>query len=138
MADPNFSWIYLIIFLAIPLSRVIPRLIARRKMQNNSTHQRQFELSSDKYKKIHMEDTRPEIKSEKPLTKDRIILRELNHGANTFEKIQKNTGMDVKELDSVLENLERDGLLKVVQKQGLFGPKTELYTTDEGFKEYRS
>ena len=137
MADPNFSWIYLIIFLAIPLSRVIPRLIARRKIQNNSTSQRQFELSSDKYK-THVEDTRPEIKSEKPLTKDRIVLRELNHGANTFEKIQKNTGMDVKELDSVLENLERDGLLKVVQKQGLFGPKTELYTTDEGFKEFYS
>lgn len=106
-------------------------------MQNNPTRQRQFELSSNKYK-THVEDTRPEIKSEKPLTKDKIVLRELNHGANTFEKIQKNTGMDIKELDSVLENLERDGLLKVVQKQGLFGPKTELYTTDKGFREYHS
>jgi len=36
MADPNFSWIYLIIFLAIPLSRIIPRLISRRKLQKNS------------------------------------------------------------------------------------------------------
>jgi len=30
MADPNFSWIYIVIFLAIPLARIIPRLLAKR------------------------------------------------------------------------------------------------------------
>ena len=73
-----------------------------------------------------------------PLTNDKRILRELNLGVNTFEKIQKNTRLDVKTLDSVLGDLERDGLMRVVQKQGMFGPKTELYPTDKGFKEYYS
>ncbi len=130
MADPNFSWIYLVIFLAIPLARIIPRIIARRKMQNNPTQQREFESKFDVYRKPQME-TSPEIKEEN-LKKDKIVLRELNRGVNTFEAIQKNTGMSGKELDSILADLERDGLLKVVQKQGLLGPKIELYPTDKG------
>ena len=28
--NPNFSWIYIVIFLAIPLARIIPRLLAKR------------------------------------------------------------------------------------------------------------
>ena len=137
MVDPNFSWIYLIIFLAIPLARVIPRLIARSKMKNNSTRQRPFESTFDKYERPR-EDVMPETSSEKSQAKDKIVLRELNQGAKTFENIQKNTGMGVKELDSVLGDLEREGMLKVVQRQGFFGPKTELYPTDKGFKEYHS
>ena len=136
MADPNFSWIYLVIFLAIPLARIIPRLIARRKMQNKPTQQGEFESRFEGYRKPQMEAS-PEMKEEN-LKKDKIVLRELNRGANTFESIQKNTGMNGKELDSILADLERDGLLKVVQKQGLLGPKIELYPTDKGFREFYS
>ena len=46
--------------------------------------------------------------------------------------------MSNKELDTILEDLEKNGMLKVHQKQGLFGPKVELYPTDKGFKEYHS
>lgn len=138
MADPNFSWIYLIFFLAIPLARIIPRFIARRKMQNNQTQQREFESGFDEYKRPQMASAKPELNTEENLSKERIVLGELNRGVKTFENIQKNTGMDGKDLDSVLSDLERDGLLKVVQKQGLLGPKIELYPTDKGFKEYYS
>ena len=130
MADPNFAWIYLVIFLAIPLARIIPRMIAKRRQNPD---QRQFESKFD--------NSQTEIKTQErttPLTKDKMVLRELNLGVRTFEKIQKNTGLDTKTLDSVLGDLERDGLMKVVQKQGMFGPKTELYPTDKGFKEYYS
>lgn len=134
MADPNFSWIYLVIFLAIPLSRIIPRLIARQKMRRNPSQHREFEQGFDSYKK-----TQPEIKAEitnqKSLSNDMMVLRELNQGAKTFEKIQKNTGLDNKELDLALEKLENKGLMKVVQKQGLFGPKIELHSTNKGFPE---
>ena len=41
-------------------------------------------------------------------------------------------------LNSILEDLEKKGLMKVVKKQGMFGPKVELYSTDKGFKEYYS
>ena len=74
----------------------------------------------------------------KPDTKNMQVLGEINRGIKTFEKIQKNTGLDTKELDSILQNLERDGMLRVEQKQGLLGLKIELYATDKGFKEYYS
>ena len=141
MADPNFSWIYLLIFMAIPLVRIIPRFLARRKMQNNPSQdiqERQFEPGFSEYGRPQMKSKKPEMKSSKPQTKDMIVLGELNRGAKTFEKIQKNTGLDVKELDSILGDLEEKGLLKVIQKQGLFGPKTELYPTDKGFSKYYS
>ena len=136
MADPNFSWIYLIIFLAIPLARIIPRLIAKRRGQEYPAQQEGFEPRFDEYRRPQME-TRPE-KKEENLTKDQIVLRELNRGVKTFESIQRNTGMDGKELDSILADLERDGFLKVVQKQGLLGPKIELHPTDKGFREFYS
>ena len=50
----------------------------------------------------------------------------------------KNTGLDNEELDTILEDLEKNGLMKVVHKQGMFGPKTEIHPTDKGFKEYYS
>lgn len=136
MADPNFSWIYLLIFLAIPLARIIPRFIARRKMQNKPTQQGEFDPRFGEFRSPQME-TKREIKEEN-LTKDMIVLRELNRGVKTFESIQKNTRMDGKELDSILADLERDGLLKVVQKQGMLGPKVELYPTDKGFRKFYS
>ena len=135
MADPNFSWIYLIIFLAIPLARIIPRLLARRKMQNRSSEtiqESQTPPSFDEYSKKSQRDF------SKPQTKNMLVFGELHKGSKTFESIQKNTGLSNKELEEILEDLEKDGMLKVHQKQGLFGTKIELYPTDKGFKEYYS
>lgn len=53
-------------------------------------------------------------------------------------KKSRATNIDNKELDSILEDLESRALIKVVKKQGMFGPKIELYSTDKGFKEYYS
>ena len=130
--DPSFSWIYLIFFLAIPLARIIPRIIAKRRMTNpDSRFQNNFESR---------QEVIPQIKPEnpKPKTKKMLVLGELNNGTKTFEKVQKNTGLDVEELNKVLEQLETQGLIKVQQKQSLFGLKIELYPTEKGFKEYYS
>jgi len=135
MADPNFSWIYLIIFLAIPLSRIIPRLLAKKGIgvkTSNRIQKEPFQLDSNEMTQ------KPQIESSKPQTKNMLVLGALNRGSKTFEHIQKNTGLDDKELDAILEDLENNGMLKVEQKQGLFGSKTELYPTDKGFKEYYS
>ena len=130
--DPNFSWIYLIFFLAIPLARIIPRIIARRRMNNpDQGFQNNFEPRQEKTSEFRHENT-------KPKTKNMLVLGELNKGIKTFEKVQKNTGIDVEELNKILEHLESQGLLKVQQKQGLFGSKIELYPTDKGFREYYS
>ena len=139
MEDPNFSWIYIIIFLAIPLARIIPRLLAKRGIGKNFTQppeERQFE-SGFVENRFNVQE-KPEMEPSKPQSKNELVLGALNRGSHSFESLQKNTGLDSQELDSILEDLEKDGLLKVVHKQGLFGPKTELYPTDKGFKEYYS
>ena len=138
--DPSFSWIYLIFFLAIPLARIIPRIIARRRMTNpDERFQNNFEYRGEKIPETRGEKI-PETreKNPKPKTKSMMVLGELNNGTRTFEKVQKNTGLDSEELNKILENLEKQGLLKVQQKQGLFGLKVELYPTEKGFKEYYS
>ncbi len=142
MADPNFSWIYIVIFLAIPLARIIPPLLAKRGIGKSFIQPQQgkpFEPSFVKpAQESQIESFEPKIDPSKPVSKNQLVLDVLNRGSKTFENIQKNTGLNSEELDSVLEDLEKNGLLKVVQKQGLFGPKTELYPTDKGFKEYYS
>jgi len=79
----------------------------------------------------------PEHKPETE-TKHLLVLERMNRGAKNFEKIQKITGLERDELASILEDLEKRGLMIVKQKSGLFGPKVELHATDKGIKEYYS
>ena len=136
MNHNDFAWIYLLFFLIIPLSRIIPRLIRRRGQKNDIQSQRfvgsQFKESSDYTVQEHTRDTT------KPLTKDMLVLGELNRGTTKFEKIVKNTGIDSNELNSILKDLENRDLMRVEEKNGIMGPKVELYPTDKGFKEYYS
>ena len=133
--DPDFSWIYLLIFLMIPLARIIPRLLTRKRMKNNASQtvqEKQLKPTFDEYSE------KPQKEFTTPQTKNMLVLGALNRGSKTFENIQKNTGLDNQDLETILEDLEKDGMLKVRQKQGLFGSKIELYPTDKGFKEYYS
>jgi len=81
--------------------------------------------------------TEPEHKPE-PETKHLLVLERMNRGAKKFEKIQKITGLERDELTSILEDLEKRGLMKVEEKSGLFGPKVELYLTDKGSASIKS
>ncbi|RMW39418.1 MAG: hypothetical protein EA447_00835 [Nitrosopumilus sp.] len=132
MADPNFSWIYLIIFLAIPLSRIIPRIIAKRRQRIDGYTQ------PEPVQETQNSQWSPKEESLESKPSDMQVLGIMHQGANTFEKIQRSIKMDTKELDSILQQLEKRDLIKVVQKQGMFGPKVELYSTDKGFKEFYS
>ncbi|AFS80794.1 hypothetical protein NKOR_04530 [Candidatus Nitrosopumilus koreensis AR1] len=133
MADPNFSWIYLLIFLAIPLSRIIPRLIRKRSQSNDN-----YRTQDMPYQETQKTEFNTKQEPLKPQTKDMQVLGIMHQGANTFEKIQRSVKMENKELDLILQELENKGLIKVIEKQGMFGPKIELYSTDKGFKEYYS
>jgi len=81
--------------------------------------------------------TEPEHEPE-PETKHLLVLERMNRGAKNFEKIQKITGLKHDELVSILEDLEKKGMMKVEEKSGLFGSKIELYPTKKGIKEYYS
>jgi len=146
--EADFSWIYLIIFLMIPLARILPRVLKKLKSGNSESQeipQRQFESNFNRYedqsdKQFESNSTEyPEPpKSSKPQTKNMLVLGELHRGVKQFEDIQKNTGLTTEELNSILEDLENNGFMKAQQKSGLFGMKTELVPTDKGFKEYYS
>ena len=146
--EADFSWIYLIIFLMIPLARILPRVLKKLKSGNSESQdipQRQFESNFNRYEdqsdnqfESNSTEYQEPSKSSKPQTKNMLVLGELHRGVKQFENIQKNTGLTTEELDSILEDLENNGLMKAQQKSGLFGMKTELVPTDKGFKEYYS
>ena len=75
--------------------------------------------------------TEPKHKPESE-TKHLRVLEIMNRGAKKFENIQEIAGLKRDELVSILDDLEKRGLMIVEQKTGLFGPKVELYATDKG------
>jgi DNA-binding MarR family transcriptional regulator len=143
MANEGFAWIYLVFFLVIPLSRILPRLVQKWKDKNRgtaeqytqSTYQSTNETIAEPSKKIPQEESHREMN---PQTLDMLVLGELNRGTKNFGSIQRNLGMDNKALEEVLESLEKQGLMKVQNKQGLMGPKIELIPTEKGFKKFYS
>jgi len=79
--------------------------------------------------------TEPKHKPESE-TKHLLVLEIMNRGAKKFENIQQITGLEHDELVSILEDLEKRGMMKVEEKSGLLGSKIELYPTKKGIKEY--
>ena len=141
--EHDFSWIYLLFFLMIPLARIIPRVLSKLRNKDNSFSQRpefdEFEPNSEEF----IEETeklvqKPKQEFRKPSTKKMLVLGELNRGTKSFENVQKNTGLTNDELDKILEELENNGFIEVRQKQGMLGLKIELYPTEKGIKEYYS
>ena len=142
MAENGFVWIYLI-FLLIPLSRILPRLIKKWKLKNSGITQQpfdnQFQVSNNTISESSRDTFRAQPQRDsKPKSTDMLVLGELNHGTKNFDVLQKKLGIDNETLNSVLEDLENQKLIRVEQKQGLFGSKVELYPTEEGIKKYYS
>ena len=135
----HFYWIWAIFFI-IPFISIIRRYLRKRNTQNFSKspeqyHEMQFQTNSSKIETPRRNLLEPEPKHE---TKDMQVFEVLNYGAGNFEKIQKITGLKHDELVSILEDLEKRGMMKVEEKSGLFGSKIELYPTKKGIKEYYS
>ena len=74
MADPNFSWIYLIIFLAIPLARIIPRILAKRR-QGSDGYSR-----PESFQETQETQWNPKQESLKSQTKDMQVLGIMHQG----------------------------------------------------------
>jgi len=143
MEHGGMGWIYLLFFLVIPLSRILPRLIRKWKEKNRGApeqftqepYQSTNETITESSRKTDREDIPREMK---PQTLDMLVLGELNRGIKNFNSIQRNLGIDSKPLEEALQSLESQGLMKIQHKQGLLGPKIELTPTDKGFKKFYS
>ena len=135
----HLYWIWVIFFI-IPLVSIIRRYLRKYNMQNfnkssEKRYEMQFKTNSSKIETPRRNLLEPEPKHE---TKDMQVFEVLNHGAGNFEKIQEITGLKRDELVSILEDLEKRGMMKVEEKSGLLGSKIELYPTKKGIKEYYS
>jgi len=132
----HFYWIWLI-FLMFPLIRIIQRYLRKRNKQKITEPSEKHLEMQLKTNSSETFDT-PTRNLAKPETKDMLVLGELNRGAKNFETMQKITGLERDELISILDYLEKRGLMRVEKKSGVFGTKIELYVTDKGFQVYYS
>lgn len=143
MAEEGFAWIYLVFFLIIPLSRILPRAIRKLKEKGQRDHepitQRVYQPVNESITESPQNSSRVGISKEmQPPTLDMLVLGELNRGTKNFDSIQKNLGIDGNTLDKTLQKLEEQGLMEVQNKQSLTGPKIELILTEKGFKKFYS
>ena len=67
--------------------------------------------------------------------KDVIVLGSIRRGKKKFSNIQNETKITSEELNSILEDLENKGYIKVEEKKGWFGGKIELKITENGSNE---
>ncbi len=128
MADEGFAWIYLIFFL-VPLARILPRIV--RKWRNKAHVENQNYANNPKVEQRQESFQRPQNTEMK-------VLGEINRGIKNFSNIQKNLALSNQELESILKNLEKQELMKVVKKGSFFGIKVELRSTEKGQKRYYS
>ena len=138
--EPNYSWIYLLIFLIIPLARVLPRILRRAGLKPNlatrpETLRGNFfkEPPSDNF----TESPRIEEFSTKNWSKEKIVLGLLMTNISKFEELQKRGNLSVNNLDRILQELERRGCMKPIEKSGPFGKSIQLKITAKGVREFR-
>ena len=137
------SWQWIFVFFAILMvARVVPRIMRRGKMNlqgsDTVTTDQPF-LNEPKMQPFVKEAQEQSFSKETtPESKDMMVLGHINRGYKTFNEIRKRTGIDSKDLNSILEDLESRGLMKVQKKQGMIGIKVELIPTEKGYREYDS
>ena len=148
--EENYSWIYLLIFLIIPLARIVPRLLRRAGLKENISARPEsprgnfFQESSspDTFRESSSSDnfqesSRREEFSTKNWPKEKIVLGLLLTNITKFEEIQKRGNLSTNNLDTILQDLEKKGLMQPVEKTGPFGKSIQLRITEKGAAEFR-
>ncbi len=148
--EENYSWIYLLIFMIIPLARILPRLLKRAGLKQDISARPEtprgnfFQESSspDNFRESSSPDNfeespRKEEFSTKNWPKEKIVLGLLMTKISKFEEIQKKGNLSTNNLDTILQDLEKNGLMTPVEKSGPFGKSIQLKITQKGIAEFR-
>ena len=122
--EENYSWIYLLIFMIIPLARILPRLLKRAGLKQDISARPEtprgnfFQESSspDNFRESSSPDNfqespRKEEFSTKNWPKEKIVLGLLMTKISKFEEIQKKGNLSTNNLDTILQDLEKNGLM---------------------------
>ena len=146
----DYSWIFLLIFLIIPLARILPRILKRTGFKENisahleSPRENFFKESdsADNFKESDYADNFEELPSrEESSTKnwstEKIVLGLLMTSISKFEDLQKRGNLSANNLDRILQNLEKKGFMTPVEKSGPFGTSIQLKITEKGASEFR-
>ena len=154
--EENYSWIYLLIFLIIPLARILPRVLKRAGLKQNisarpESPRRNFfqesspdnfqESSPDNFQESSpdnfQESPRKEEFSTKNWSKEKIVLGLLMTNISKFEELQKRANLSTNNLDTILQDLEKKRLMMPVEKSSPFGKSIQLKITEKGAAEFR-
>ena len=148
--EENYSWIYLLIFMIIPLARILPRLLKRAGLKQDISARREtprgnfFQESppADNFRESSSPDNfqespRREEVSTKNWPKEKIVLGLLMTNISKFEELQKKGNISTNNLDAILQDLEKKGLMRPVEKSGPFGKSIQLRITEKGAAEFR-
>ena len=68
-------------------------------------------------------------------SKEIMVLGAIKRGKTNFSGISKETRIDPKELNSILERLESKRFIHIQEKKGWLGKKIEIRTTPDGTRE---
>ena len=145
--EENFSWIYLLIFLIIPLARILPRILKRTGFKENISARLdnprgnffKESFSSDNFKELPSREESPsrEEFSTRNWSTEKIVLGLLMSDISKFEELQKRGNLSTNNLDRILQNLEKKGFMTPVEKSGPFGKSIQLKITEKGAIEFR-
>ena len=143
--EPNYSWIYLLIFLIIPLARIIPRLLRRTgygqnmpKSDTRTSTRTETGFFQEANQDNNFRESAPQEKfSTKNWPKEKIVLGLLMTDISKFEDIQKRANLSTNNLDAILQDFEKKGLMTPVEKSGPFGKSIQLRITAKGAAEFR-
>jgi len=147
----DYSWIFLLIFLIIPLARILPRILKRTGFKENisarleSPRENFFKESDydDNFKESDYADNfeeSPPTKEEfstRNWSTEKIVLGLLMSDISKFEELQKRGNLSTNNLDRILQNLEKKGFMTPVEKSGPFGTSVQLKITEKGAREFR-
>ena len=147
----DYSWIFLLIFLIIPLARILPRILKRTGFKENisarleSPRENFFKESdyADNFKESDYADNFKESPpteeefSTKNWSTEKIVLGLLMTSISKFEDLQKRGNLSTNNLDRILQNLEKKGFMTPVEKSGPFGTSIQLKITEKGASEFR-
>ena len=139
--EENYSWIYLLIFLIIPLARILPRILKRGDLKKNisarlESPRENFFKESDSADNFEELPSREES-STKNWSTEKIVLGLLMSDISKFEELQKRGNLSTNNLDRILQNLEKKGFMTPVEKSGPFGTSIQLKITEKGAREFR-
>ena len=145
--EENYSWIYLLIFLIIPLARILPRILKRGDIKEKISTRLESprgnffkeSFSSDNFKESPSREELPnrEEFSTKNWSSEKIVLGLLMRDISKFEELQKRGDLSTNNLDRILQNFEKKGFMTPVEKSGPFGKSIQLKITEKGAGEFR-